>query len=56
VVCRDAAWHRCEILGWHRLDEPRRQDPHRHVEWLVKLRLGTEVGWFEVAEGFIRPA
>lgn len=56
VVCRDMQWHDCQVIGFHRLAEPRRQNPHRYVQWLIRLRLddGSE-GWYELAEGFVRP-
>lgn len=58
VVCQGVpSWHHCQVIAWHRLERPRRQDPHRYVEWLVRLRLadGTE-RWYEHSDGLLRPA
>jgi hypothetical protein len=46
----------CEVLAWHKLANPRRQNPHRWVEWLVKIRFNGQEAWYEFSGVLLRPA
>jgi hypothetical protein len=47
VTTPGALWAPCEMIAWHKLAEPRRQNPHRWVEWLVEIRLDGDEAWYE---------
>lgn len=46
----------CETVAWHRLVDSRRQDPHRWVEWLVKIRFEGHEAWYEYSGVTLRGA
>jgi hypothetical protein len=56
VTSPDALGTPCETIAWHKLAEPRRKNPHRWVEWLVKIRFNGDEGWYEFSGVLLRPA
>lgn len=55
VTTPGALWAPCEMIAWHKLAEPRRQNPHRWVEWLVEIRLDGDEAWYEFSGVLLRP-
>lgn len=51
-----AVWLPCETIAWHKLADPRRQNPHRWTEWLVLLKFEGQERWYEYSGVLLRPA